>query len=265
MEPIDEMSAEIARSLEGVIFDFDDTLTRQGVVEEEAFAALYRLREAGLKLVLITGRPLTWAEVLAAIWPIDVAIGENGAGWYRRQGRALRLEYFEEDVGERERQRAVLERVRAHVRAYLPEVREAADAPLRRCDVAFDVGETVKLPASKIDELVRLISACGARTMLSTVHAHAIPGRWDKAEGAVRAGERALGVSRERLRTRWIFVGDSENDAAAFSFFEHAAGVANVRDHAAGLPRAPRWIARSDRGRGFAEIAARIVEKRSGA
>ena len=65
MLPISELEPECARALAGVVFDVDDTLTRHGRVEAEAYAALWRLREAGLHTIAVTGRPLGFAEIIA--------------------------------------------------------------------------------------------------------------------------------------------------------------------------------------------------------
>ncbi|AKF06262.1 HAD family hydrolase [Sandaracinus amylolyticus] len=257
MRSIDELSAESARAIEGVVFDVDDTLTKGGIVEQEAYAALFRLRDAGLARIAVTGRPLGWMEPVALLWPIDLAVGENGAGWIWRDGRVARRGWFDA-----QRSDDVLARVRARVREEMPDVREADDQPLRRCDLAFDVGETVSLSRERIARLVAIIEACGARAVVSTVHAHAMPGAWDKACGTVRAVRDVLGVDEARLRERFLFVGDSGNDAAAFSFFAHTAGVANVRDHLRALPVAPRFVAREARGRGFAEIVDVLLARR---
>ncbi|MDH3728008.1 MAG: hypothetical protein OER77_10795, partial [Myxococcales bacterium] len=61
---------------------------------------------------------------------------------------------------------------------------------------------------------------------------------------------------------RWVFVGDSGNDSAAFARFPVSVGVANVRDHLHRLPTPPRYITDSDRGRGFAELAAHLCDGR---
>lgn len=262
LRPIEELSAEEAGAIEGVVFDVDDTLTREGVVEEEAYAALFRLREAGLARIAVTGRPLGWVEPLVQLWPIDVGVGENGAGWLWREGRIAREAFFEEDEGGRGAE--VLAEVRARVRRELPEVREATDGRLRRRDLAFDVGESVRLPRERVEALVRVIEACGARSVVSSVHAHAATGAWDKARGAARAAEAVLGIAEETLRERFLFVGDSGNDAAAFAWFAKSAGVANVREHLHLLPVAPRWIARAERGRGFAEIVDVLLARRRG-
>lgn len=261
MRPIEQMSVEEARAIDGVVFDVDDTLTKDGVVEEAAYGALFRLREAGLHRIAVTGRPLGWVEPLVQLWPIEVGVGENGAGWLWREGRIAREAFFEADAAAATE---LLERVRARVRRELPEVREATDGRLRRRDLAFDVGETVRLSRDTIEALVAVIEECGARAVVSSVHAHAAAGAWDKAKGVVRAAGEVLGIDEERLRERFLFVGDSGNDAAAFAFFPRSAGVANVREHLDRLAVPPRWIARHERGRGFAEIAETLIARRGG-
>ncbi|MFW5920333.1 MAG: HAD hydrolase family protein, partial [Polyangiales bacterium] len=86
VRPIDEMPAAVRDRIEGVVFDVDDTVTRDGRLERVAFDAMWRMHEGGLRLVALTGRPLGWCDVLARHWPVDVAIGENGAGWLWRDG-----------------------------------------------------------------------------------------------------------------------------------------------------------------------------------
>ena len=259
MQPLSELPASVAGALEGVVFDVDDTLTTHGRLHADAFEALWALHRAGLKLVAVTGRPLGWADAMASTWPIDLAVGENGAGWVHRDGRALAFGFFD-DAAARGRQAALLERVREAVARELPHVKTASDQPGRRCDLAFDVSEAVALPADDVARLVALIEEHGARALVSSVHAHVIPGAWDKAKGVARAIPEALDVPLDRQR--WLFVGDSGNDAAAFDFFELTVGVANVREHLARLSTAPRWVTRAARGEGFAELSAHLLEGR---
>ena len=63
-------------------------------------------------------------------------------------------------------------------------------------------------------------------------------------------------------RARWVFIGDSGNDAAAFEYFPNSVGVANVREQLHRLPVAPRFVTPSDRGRGFAELASHLLRSR---
>ncbi|MFW5876650.1 MAG: HAD-IIB family hydrolase [Myxococcota bacterium] len=262
MQPLARMPHAILARLEGVVFDVDDTVTRDGRLERVAFDAMWRLHEAGLRLGAVTGRPLGWCDVLARMWPVDVAVGENGAGWvWVDADHRLRHGYFA-DADTRQEQARCLERVRERVARELPSVAPTADLPARRCEVAFDVGEAARLDRATVDRLVACIEAEGARSMVSTVHAHAIPGAWDKAQGVARAAREVLELDLAANRDRWVFIGDSGNDAAAFAWFEHTVGVANVRGSLDRLSTHPVWVTEADRGGGFAELADRIVHAR---
>ena len=262
LKPLSELDDATLAPLEGLVFDVDDTLTREGRLEPVAFAAMHQLAGAGLRLWAVTGRPLGWAQVFAAQWPVEGAIGENGAGWWWREGAALRRGYYEEDQAVREAQRKTLERILHRVRAELPRVKLASDQPGRAHDLAYDVGESERVDGAMLRKLVAIIEAEGARTMVSSVHCHAVPGRWTKASGLARALD-ARGVERRRLFTRWAFIGDSANDAAAFEAFTISVGVANVREHLDRIDRPPGWVTEGERGVGFAELAARIVKARA--
>lgn len=261
MLPIASFPHAAAKSLRGICFDVDDTVTRHGQLEPVAYAALAALRAEGLKLLAVTGRPLGFAEIIARTWCVDAAVGENGAGFIAREGQGLRFGYWDaEEV--RAEQRRQLERIRARVARELPEVREADDVWARRCDLAFDVGERVHLPREKVDALVQLFESEGALSSVSSVHAHAQFGDHDKARGVARALHELWGMEAGQVRQEFLFVGDSGNDAAAFAWFDWTAGVANVARHLDRLPRPPRFVALADCGAGFAEIAAQILAAR---
>lgn len=244
--------------IRGLVFDIDDTVTRNGVLEPGAYAAMHQLAGAGLSLVAVTGRPLGWTDVVARLWPVDLAVGENGAGWTWVDETGAHEGYFSSPE-ERVVQAKLLDVVRQTVASEMPEVRTTQDHRHRRCDLAFDIGENEALTRAEIDELVAIIERLGARSSVSTVHAHAAPGPWDKAEGVIRALREALGVELDTEIDRWVFVGDSGNDAAAFARFPNSVGVANVRKHLDRLPVPPRYVTDGDRGVGFAELAAHLT------
>lgn len=251
-----------AAGVRGVVFDIDDTVTRKGVLEPVAYTAMHQLAKAGFDLVAVTGRPLGWTDVIARQWPVRLAVGENGAGWVWVDGAGAHEGYFC-DEAQRAQQAAALDRVRRAVAANMPNVRVSQDDRARRCDLAFDVGEWVSLPRADIDALIALIERQGCRASVSTVHVHAVPGSWNKAAGVIRALDRALTTRIETEMDRWIFVGDSGNDADAFERFPRSVGVANVREHLDRLPVPPRYVTDGDRGNGFAELAAHLVRSRA--
>jgi HAD superfamily hydrolase (TIGR01484 family) len=261
VRPLSEIPEQKARDLLGVAFDIDDTVTRDGRLELPAFNAMHELARAGLHLVACTGRPIGWIDVIVRHWPISVGVGENGAGWIWRDGDRYVENYF--DPPERRSTYGDLfDRVRKRVARELPHVKVSPDNWARRCDMAFDVGETVVLPQDQIVTLLKVIEAEGAGANASTVHAHVIPGEWNKATGIVRAVSDAVGLDIPGAPERWLFIGDSGNDAQAFEYFPVSVGVSNVRDVLNQLPKPPAYVTRADRGRGFAEMAEYVLRAR---
>lgn len=246
--------------LRGLVFDIDDTVTRNGVLEPSAYAAMHQLAASGLELIAVTGRPLGWVDVIARQWPVRLAIGENGAGWSWVEADRFREGYFCSEQ-ERAQQSRLLDAIRREVARVMPHVQVSSDNRARRCDLAFDVGELVSLPRADIDTLVSIIEDFGASSSVSTVHAHAAPGPWNKASGVSRALAETMGVDLDSELDRWVFVGDSGNDAEAFAYFPKSVGVANVRAHLDRLPTPPRYVTDAERGEGFAELARRLMER----
>jgi HAD superfamily hydrolase (TIGR01484 family) len=262
VKPLASLSPGEARSLRGLLFDLDDTLLSHGLLTRAAYGALWDLKDAGLHLVAVTGRPSGWGEVIARQWPIDGAVTENGAVVVAREGRGVtRFERCDEI--ERRARRARLARIVDEVRGAVPEAQLTDDVDARRADVTWDIGERVKLPADRVDAILRLIAAAGARSFASSVHVHATFDTDDKASGAVAYLARAFAEDAGAATSaRWAFVGDSGNDAACFGAFRTTFGVANVRAQLARIPVTPRYIARREMGDGFAEIARAVLAAR---
>ncbi len=75
---------------------------------------------------------------------------------------------------------------------------------------------------------------------------------------------------RERFRVdldadkeRFVFVGDSPNDAPMFAYFPHSVGVANIRDFRGTLDAEPAYICNQRCGNGFVELADALLADRS--
>ena len=261
MRPLAELDADTARGLTGLLFDLDDTVLTHGLLERDAYGALWDLHEAGVRLVAVTGRPSGWGEVLARQWPIDGAVTENGAVFVVRAGKGVEI-VADGSPGEVAARRARLDALVVAVRERLPSIPLADDVHARRSDVTWDIGERVTVPEELVAELGRLVVAQGARTTRSTVHLHASFERDDKASGAIRFLRERHGEDPGAALVRWAFAGDSGNDAACFAAFRTTFGVANVRAFASRLTVPPRFVAEAERGHGFAEIARTLLARR---
>jgi len=260
MKPARELAAH-ARGLRGIFCDVDDTLTRDGALVPAAYEAIARAKRAGLRVVPVTGRPAGWAAVLASTWPVDAAVAENGAVYFRRSGRAVAPSFWDpEDV--RHRNRAQLDAIRADVLARIPQARVADDQWLRLCDLAFDVGETQTLEEARIAAILHAIESHGALAVRSTVHAHAILGSWDKAAMCVRLAREQWSEDLDRTRDAYVFVGDSPNDQACFAYFPLSCGVANVARFVDQLRPPPSFVTDDPGGDGFAELVDLLLAAR---
>jgi HAD superfamily hydrolase (TIGR01484 family) len=260
VKPAAAVTAEEVRRLRGILFDLDDTVLSHGRLTRAAYDALWRLSDAGLALVAVTGRPSGWGEVIARQWPIAGCITENGAVYFVREGGGI-ARRDASDGAERVARRARLQSLVARVAEVVPEAQLTDDNDLRRSDVTWDVGERVRLPEVRARAIIREIQSVGARWTQSSVHLHATFDVDDKASGALRFCARELGELQSSAPFRFAFVGDSGNDAPCFAAFRTTFGVANVRASLGRLSVPPRYVASAAMGDGFAEIATHLLAK----
>ena len=131
---LSRVSAVDRRAIRGVLTDIDDTLTTDGRLLPEAYAALERLRAAGLLVIPVTGRPAGWCDHIARMWPVDAVVGENGAFWFRHDAKArqAREALRGERRGAAQRARAAGCDRRAHPRARCPAARSPPTSPIAR-------------------------------------------------------------------------------------------------------------------------------------
>ena len=83
-------AARLAR-LRWVLTDIDDTVSSDGRLTAEAYAALQALHQAGIAVVPVTGRPAGWCDMIARFWPVAAVVGENGALWYAHDAETRRM------------------------------------------------------------------------------------------------------------------------------------------------------------------------------
>ena len=91
MRPFEECPAAARRQIKAVLCDIDDTLTWQGRLPAAAYMALEGLRQSGLVVVPVTGRPAGWCDHIARMWPVNAVVGENGAFYFHYDRQARRM------------------------------------------------------------------------------------------------------------------------------------------------------------------------------
>lgn len=209
--------------------DYDGTLAHHGVVSPETLAAIKRMRVAGKKLVLVTGRVL---EELKQVFPdvglCDLVVAENGALLYWPDTGQMKLlgepapPPFVEKLRERGVPvtvgRVIVATVDPHETAVLQTIREMA----LELEIIFNKGSVMVLPTG-------LNKATGLR------------------EGLARMG----------LSTRYtIGVGDAENDHAFLRICGCGIAVANALP---ALKSRADFVTARPHGEGIAELIDQLL------
>ncbi|HSD44702.1 MAG TPA: HAD-IIB family hydrolase [Burkholderiales bacterium] len=265
MLPLDRLDRAALAQVRGVFADIDDTLTTDGRLTAEAYAAMAALHGAGLLVVPITGRPAGWCDHIARMWPVDAVVGENGAFYfcYDRAARKL-VKRFRDDDATRAANRARLAAVRERILAEVPGTALASDQLYREADLAIDWREDVPpLADEAVDRIVAIMRAAGMTAKVSSIHVNGWFGVYDKLGMTKTLMHERFGVELDAARGRYAFVGDSPNDAPMFAYFPLSVGVANVRRFAGRLERAPAYVTAAESGKGFAEFAAQLLAARA--
>jgi HAD superfamily hydrolase (TIGR01484 family) len=288
MKPVSEMSDAEASSIRYVLMDIDDTLTTAGKLPAAAYAALWKLHEAGLKVIPVTGRPAGWCDLIAREWPVDGVVGENGAlaFWEEAdsslplpaasspllqakaetaakpaEGRkpVLRQEFHPNAI---RNDHPVLVRIKEKALAEVPGLRLAKDQFARMFDIALDFAEEEPVLSPEAAEKVRAIAAAeGAMAKISSIHVNVWMGGYDKLSMAETFLQKRFGwnATERGGLYRVLFAGDSPNDEPMFARFPLACGVANVNRYRAYMKTLPAFVASKEGGEGFAEIADAVL------
>ena len=250
------------RQISGVFTDIDDTLTTEGAITADALQALHDLKDAGLDLIPITGRPVGWSEPFAASWPVDAIVAENGAvALCAGLARGLK-KLYQQDAATRAANFERMQQVASRVLREVSGATLARDSAGRETDIAIDHSEFNQLSAGQIARVVAVMQGSGMTATVSSIHVNGWFGAHNKLEGARWIVRELYGRDLDAEIARWIYVGDSTNDQLMFAHFPHSFGVANLLRFEAQLQDKPRYLARCARGAGFAEVAAAVLAAR---
>ncbi|MFO0847507.1 MAG: HAD family hydrolase [Gemmataceae bacterium] len=209
--------------------DYDGTIAHDGVVDEPTLDALRRLRGAGRRLVLVTGRELD--DLFATFAHCDLfdrVVAENGALLYRP------------DTGES--------------RVIAPAPPQAFVADLARRGVPVSVGRSIVATVEPHEYAVlAAIRDLGLEwhVIFNKGSVMALPSGVTKATGLAPALEE-LGIPADRT----VGVGDAENDHAFLRLCGVAVAVANALP---AVKAAADLVTAGARGAGVAELIDRML------
>jgi len=232
--------------------DVDGTMTTGDRIEAVTYAALEKLGEAGVPIIMVTGRPAGFAHAFMKMTPVLACVAENGGVMFVREGRRLVKHYGVPPASLPEWRRRMNE-IAVEVMSKVPGARLSSDSKYREVDLAIDWNEEQSLSREEAEECVRLIQKAGFAAVRSSVHVNFGPPHFDKLSACQLLVRRVLHGDVADL-TPYVYVGDALNDAPMFSGFPNSVGVANVRTWWDELEHKPAFITELPEGAGLREL-----------
>ncbi|MEB3356667.1 MAG: HAD family hydrolase [Synechococcales bacterium] len=242
----------IQKNIRLIATDMDGTLTHHGRFTPDLLTALLALEQAGLTVLIVTGRSAGWVAGVVHYLPVAGAIAENGGVFLSPQGESHLLTPLPDPLAHRQ----ALAQMFNTLRTRFPQLQEATDNRYRLTDWTFDIA-----PLSNVDlqGIHHHCQAAGWSFTYSTVQGHIKPVGQEKAIALSHLlTTRFPDLSRDQV----ITVGDSPNDASLFdpARFPLSVGVANVRHYLPQLPHAPRYITTGEEVAGFCELVRSLLD-----
>jgi hypothetical protein len=256
--PIDRL-----RNVTGVFFDIDDTFSSSGKILAPAYTALWALKQAGYKVVPITGRPAGWCDHIARMWPVDAVVGENGAFYFRVDDESGSfVKRFVDDDHTRRVKREKLRLIGKEILEKVPGTALASDQNYREADLAVDFCEDVpRLSWDAIDGICSIFKTHGATCKVSSIHVNGWFGNYSKLDMTRTLVRELWNMDLETDKHRFVYLGDSPNDEPMFQFFPLSVGVNNVLAFTDRMTFLPAYVTSRDGGEGFAETVDLMLKK----
>ena len=259
MKDLSKFPKETAKSLKAVFMDIDGTLTNSGKLLPQAYTALWRLKDMGIKVVPVTGRPAGWCDLIVRQWPVDAVIGENGAFAFWLEGKKLKR-LFHPTVANPD-MKPKLNKLKETILKEVPGSRVAAGYAYSLFDLPIDFREEEPdLGFEVADQIKKVFEKYGASAKVSDIHVNGWFGEYNKLAMVSLFVKKVWAEDIEKKKNTYAFCGDSPNDEPMFEYFNNSVAVANIAPFIEKLKTLPSYIAKAEGGLGFKEFVD-IIEK----
>lgn len=227
--------------------DIDDTLTIDGRILGDNLAYLSKLRKAGIKVLLVTGRTAGHGLTATTYFDIDGAIAENGGVICQGENQKI-VDYFSPETMEK------IKHVFHLLAREFPKARPTSDNFMRLTDQTFYIDD---FSQDDIEKAKELAAQYDLGIIYSSVHLHIYDPKVNKGR-TLSAYLKNFGI---QDMSRVITIGDSPNDEGIFDtdLFPNSVGVKNVEDYLDRLEKKPRYILSETEGHGFARLAENLL------
>lgn len=264
MRPVSDLPPRVRAGIRVVLADIDDTMTVSGRLPASSYAAMWRLHDAGVHVVPVTGRPAGWCDLICRQWPVAGVVGENGAFAFYMDGEHRRT-LSHPAAPDPATTGGRLARIAEEIYRRIEGTRPAKDQFARLYDVAVDFREEPPLLDYAVaEEIKSAFEEHGAHAKVSSIHVNAWFGDYDKLSMTrLFLAERfGLDLDDPRANAEAVFCGDSPNDEPMFSAFANSVAVANIEPFVDRLDSPPAYLSPYPSARGFCELVDMILAGR---
>ena len=261
MKNINEITKDEAQKIEYILTDIDGTLTNDGPMLPKAYEALWKLHNAGFKIIPVTGRTAGWASVNITDWPVEAIIAESGSVVFYLENGSRKSFVHPSISGNITEEH---EKILSAVREKYPNVKVSIDQFSRFNDFAFNYAEETEdaLPYEQAQDILGIVKSLGGQGNISSIHINTWFGDYDKLPMTRLYFKERLGI--DEPKNCAIYFGDATNDEPMFEYFETACGVRYIMRYANLMHHLPKYITTKEGGLGFAEAADILIALKKG-
>ena len=214
-----------------VFSDFDGTLTKQGKFSPAFFDVLELIKTNESDLIIVTGRPLSWAHFLITHFDLDTVITEGGGMISNRikESRFEDIPLVTKDAINH------LEQTTKELLKHFNGIQLSEDSSCRISDRAIDLGFLKNF--DRDSEIENFFSDRKINFSRSNVHLNFWAGQISK-----KLSIEYFLAKKNVDQNDCLFFGDSLNDESAFEFFNNSVGVSNIKEVQDKLVSPPKVI-----------------------
>ncbi len=249
--------SELRGPIRALFSDVDGTMTTGDAIEAQTYAALERLGEAGIPVIMVTGRPAGFGDAFMRMTPVLACVTENGGVTFVRDGRKFVKRYGVPAASLPEWRRRMHD-IAIDVMSKIPGARLSSDSKYREVDLAIDWNEEVSLTVDDAERAVAMIRKAGMNAVRSSVHVNFGPPQFDKLSACLQVIKSVLHADPANLDP-YVYVGDALNDAPMFGGFPNSVGVANVKTYWDELAHKPAFLTELPEGPGLRELVEHLL------
>jgi hydroxymethylpyrimidine pyrophosphatase-like HAD family hydrolase len=229
-------------------------------IEAATYESLERLGQAGVPIIMVTGRPAGFGHAFMKMTPVLACVAENGGVMFVREGRKVVKSYGVPPASLPEWKRRMND-IAVEVMHKVPGARLSSDSKYREVDLAIDWNEEISLTREDAELCVQLIQKAGFAAVRSSVHVNFGPPHFDKLSACRIVVRKVLGGDTDDLAP-YVYVGDALNDAPMFQGFPTSVGVANIKAWWDELAHKPAFITERAEGPGLRELVEHLLTLR---